>query len=64
MIELHTEIVKKNGSQFVLVPYEEFAALRELLADYEDLLELRAAKREEQAEPSTPLAEVKSELGF
>ena len=45
MIKLHPEILKKNGKkEFVVLPYEEFTALQELLDDYEDLLDLRAAK--------------------
>jgi PHD/YefM family antitoxin component YafN of YafNO toxin-antitoxin module len=65
MIELHPEILKKNGkSEFVVLPYEEFAALRDLLDDYEDLLDLRAAKREEDSEASIPLDEVKAEFGL
>lgn len=64
MIELHPEILKKNGkSEFVVLPYEEFAALREL-ADYEDLIDLRAAKREEQAEPTVSLSDAKSEFAL
>ena len=48
MIELHPEILKKNGrEEFSVLPYEEFLALTEVLADYEDLQELRAAKLEE-----------------
>jgi PHD/YefM family antitoxin component YafN of YafNO toxin-antitoxin module len=63
MIELHPEILKQNGKdEFVVLPYEEFAALRELLNDYEDLLDLRAAKKEEQEEPSIPLSELKREF--
>jgi PHD/YefM family antitoxin component YafN of YafNO toxin-antitoxin module len=63
MIELHPEILKKNGkSEFVVLPYEEYAALEELLADYEDLLDLRNAKKEEASEPSVSLADVKVEL--
>jgi PHD/YefM family antitoxin component YafN of YafNO toxin-antitoxin module len=65
MIELHPEILKKNGiKEFVVLPYEEFTALQELLDDYEDLLDLRTAKKQEHAEPSVPLAEVKNELGL
>ena len=65
MIELHPEILKKDGkNEFVVLPYEEFTALQGLLDDYEDLLDLRAAKKEEHAEPSVPLAEVKKELGL
>lgn len=65
MSELHPEILKKDGkNEFVVLPYDEFAALQELLYDYEDLLDLRTAKKREQREPSVPLAEVKNELGL
>ena len=57
---LHPEILKKNGkSEFVILPYEEFLAVQERLADADDLLELRKAKRAEGRSPSIPLAEVK-----
>jgi len=46
------------------LPYEEFVALQELLADAEDLLELRKAKRAEGSKRSIPLAKVKGELGL
>ena len=65
MIELHPEIIKKDGkNEFVVLPYEEFAALQELLDNYEDLLDLRAAKKQEHAEASVSLAEVKNQLGL
>lgn len=64
MIELHPEILKKNGKvEFVVLPYEEFEALQELLADYQDLLDLRAAKDKEAADASLSLAEVKEHFG-
>jgi hypothetical protein len=63
MITLHPEILKKNGKkQFAVLPYEEFAALQEWLADVEDLLELRKAKRAEGRKRSIPLAEAKRRL--
>lgn len=63
-ITLHPEILTKNGKkEFVVLPYEEFLALQELLDDVEDLLELRAAKREDN-EPLISLAEAKKELGL
>ena len=63
MIELHPEILKKNGkSEFVVLPYEEYEALQELLADYRDLLDLRAAKDKESHKPSIPLSELKDPL--
>jgi PHD/YefM family antitoxin component YafN of YafNO toxin-antitoxin module len=65
MIELHPEILKKNGkNEFVVLPYEEFSALREMLEDYEDLLDLRSAKGEEQLEESVSLEDVKREYGL
>ena len=65
MIELHPEILKKDGKdEFVVLPYEEFTALRGLLHDYEDLLDLRTAKKEQENEPSVPLQDVKKEFGL
>jgi hypothetical protein len=64
-ITLHPEILSKNGKkEFVVLPYEEFLALQELLDDVEDLLELRAAKQEGGSEPSLSLADAKKELGL
>jgi hypothetical protein len=64
MIELHPEILKKNGSEFVILPYEEYQALQELLEDYQDLLDLRDAKSKESCKPSVPLSELKDQLGM
>ncbi len=65
MIELHPEVLEKNGKkEFVVLPYEEFIALQEILADAEDALDLRAAKQEEQDAPTISLAEVKSSLAI
>ena len=63
MLTLHPEILRKNGkNHFAVLPYEEFLALQERLADAEDLLELRRAKRAEGKKRSIPLAQVKREL--
>ena len=64
-LELHPEILKKNGkNEFAVLPYEEFLALQERLADAEDVLELRKAKRAEGKKKSIPLADVKRKLGL
>jgi hypothetical protein len=64
-ITLHPEILSKNGKkEFVVLPYEEFLALQELLDDVEDLLELRSAKREDDGDPLLSLADAKKELGL
>jgi hypothetical protein len=65
MIELHPEILEKDGKkQFVILPYEEFAAIQEALADAEDLAALRAAKKEEADLPGIPLEKAVDELGL
>ena len=65
MIPLHPEFITKNGKkEFAVIPYEEFEALQELIADIEDLMDLRAAKEEDANHPSVPLAEVKRMLGL
>ncbi len=63
MLKLHPEILVKDGKkQFAVLPYEEFVALQQCLADAEDLLQLRKAKRAEGKKRSTPLADVKRKL--
>ena len=63
ILTLHPEILVKDGKkQFAVLPYEEFLAVQERLADAEDLLELRKAKRAEGKKRSIPLAEVKRKL--
>ena len=49
MIQLHpAEFITKNGKkEFAVIPYEEFEALQALIADREDLMDLRAAKEED-----------------
>lgn len=61
--ELHPEILSKGGrKEFAVLPYEEFVALQEWLADIEDLLDLRAAKDEELDAPTVPITEIESRL--
>jgi PHD/YefM family antitoxin component YafN of YafNO toxin-antitoxin module len=64
MIELHPEILTKNGrKEFVVIPYEEFVAVTEALADLEDLRDLRAAKASEKDSPTMTLREVQARYG-
>lgn len=63
MIELHPEILKKNGKkEFVVLPYEEFLAIQCVLADAEDLLDLRVAKRKDAKKPGIDIEEVKKKF--
>jgi hypothetical protein len=64
MIKLHPEVLKKNGvNEFVILPYDEFVALRKLLEDAQDLADLREAVRAEGNAPTISLEELKAELG-
>jgi hypothetical protein len=61
--ELHPETLSKDGrKEFAILPYEEFVALQEWLADVEDLLDLRTAKDAEHDAPTISLAEVERRL--
>ncbi len=65
MLQLNPEFLKKNGKpEFVVLPYEEFLLLQELLADLEDLQDLRQAKMDEKDAPSVSLAEAKAMLNL
>ncbi|WP_228055808.1 type II toxin-antitoxin system Phd/YefM family antitoxin [Lusitaniella coriacea] len=46
----------KSDKKYVLLPYEEFLRIQELLDDLEDL---RKAKEEENNQPSISLEELK-----
>ena len=62
---LHINYIEKDGKkEFVVIPYDEFIELQELLADYEDLRELRKAKSEEEDSPTVNLEEAKKQLGI
>jgi PHD/YefM family antitoxin component YafN of YafNO toxin-antitoxin module len=62
---LHPQILEKDGQkQFVVLPYEEFEQLQELLDDFEDLKTLRAAKTASADEPTMSLDQVKDVLGI
>jgi PHD/YefM family antitoxin component YafN of YafNO toxin-antitoxin module len=64
-LELHPEFLTKNGKkEFVVLPYEEFEALQEVLLEAQDLVELRAAKTSEGNEPTISLEEAKKQLGL
>lgn len=65
MLKLHPEILIKDGKkQFAILPYEEFIALKERLAEVEDLLALRKAKKSEGKKKTISLPKVKRTLGL
>jgi len=65
MITLHPEFLTRDGKKaFAVIPYEEFVALQEVLADAADLIDLREAKANEASAASVPLREVIRGLGL
>jgi hypothetical protein len=63
-IELHPEFLTKNGEkQFAVLPYQEYVALQEWLEDAEDLLDLRAAKKEDADAMTIGLSDLEKEFG-
>jgi len=63
MLTSHANILVENGKkQFAILPYEEFVASQERLADAEDPLELRKVRRAEGKNRSSSPAEVKRQL--
>jgi PHD/YefM family antitoxin component YafN of YafNO toxin-antitoxin module len=49
-MELHPQIIEKEGKEeFVVLPFEEYKELTELLLDYEDLRDLRKEKEKSNA---------------
>ena len=64
-LALYPEFLVKNGKrECVVLPYEEFEALQEPLADASDLIDLREAKEAERGAPTVSLEEVKRQLGL
>ncbi len=64
-IELHPEFLTKNGEkQFAVLSYQEFVALKEWLEDAEDLLDIRAAQKNEADAPTVLLSELEKEFGI
>ncbi len=65
MITLHPEIIRKNGKEeSVILPYQEYVAICELLEDARDLADLDEARLREGDAPTIPFEEVKRRLGI
>ncbi|MFZ4555508.1 MAG: type II toxin-antitoxin system Phd/YefM family antitoxin [Pseudanabaena sp.] len=65
MINLNPDLISKDGKpMFAVIPYEQFLAIKEMLEDFHDLQDLRAAKQEEYNQPAIALNDVKQSLGL
>ena len=62
-MNMHPQVIEKEGKkEFVVLPYEEFLAIKESLEDYEDLKDLREAKADAGGDPTVKLSDVRKEL--
>ena len=64
MVELHPEMLSKDGKKFVVLPHEEFEAIQEEMEQLEDIRQLDEAIAAEKNTPSIPWAEAKKKLGL
>jgi len=64
-MKLHPQLIEKDGKkEFVILPYDEFLTLEEIMNDYEDLQDLRKAKEGSREQKGIPLDQVVSDLGL
>lgn len=62
-MSIHPQVIEKEGrKEYVVLPYEEFLAIKELLEDFEDLKDLREAKTASFAEKTAKLSDIREEL--
>jgi PHD/YefM family antitoxin component YafN of YafNO toxin-antitoxin module len=62
-MSIHPQVIEKEGKkEFVVLPYEEFLAIKENLEDYEDLKDLREAKAAAADAPTIPLSDLRADL--
>lgn len=62
-MSIHPQVIEKEGKkEYVILPYEEFLAIKEELEDYHDLKDLREAISEEGDVPSIPLSDLRADL--
>lgn len=66
MLKLHPQILKKNGrSEFVVLSYSEYQAIRQALEDAGDVLALRAARSaDDGSRRGLTIDDVRKEMGL
>ena len=63
MTELHPQILRRDGKpSFVVLPYEEFVALREELNDLRDSRAIRQAAKQDKGKRRLSIEEVRAAL--
>ena len=64
-MNLHPQYIEKNGmNEYVVLPIEEFRAMAQIIEDYQDLQDLRSAKKAEGDAATKSLADVVKALNL
>ena len=64
-MELHPQLIEKEGrNEFVVLPFQEYQQLTELMHDYEDLIDLREAKEAAKGEKGISVEQVIADLNL
>ena len=62
-MSIHPQVIEKEGrKEFVVLPDEEFLAIKESLEDFEDLKALREAKSKSIGDDTIKLADIRKDL--
>jgi len=65
MLTVKAQILEKEGrKEFVVLSYEDFLRMQEVIETYDDLRALRRAKEAEKDEPTVNLERAKELLGI
>ena len=65
VINLNPQIIEKDGKkEFVILSYEKYLKIEEILENYEELKILRQAKKEEANAETKSLKDVKKEFNL
>ncbi len=60
---MKAKLLRKNGKrEFVILAWEDYAKIQEKLEDYDDLRELREAKRNSRGQKPIPFEKVVNSL--
>ncbi len=64
-MELHPFFLEKNGKrEFVVLPYDEFVPIEEMIEDAPDVRLFDEARRDSAGEPTLTAAEIKTRYGI
>lgn len=62
---MRAHILEKQGKkEFVVLAWEDYEKIQEMLEDYDDLKELRKAKKESKGQKPIPFEKAVLSLGF